>query len=117
MLHALILILICQLLGEMAARALGLPLPGPVLGMVLLLATLVALPQVGVLVRPLAQGILAHLSLLFVPAGVGVVGHVATLGGQTGAILLAVVVSTVLAITVGALTFAAVARLTGSQDD
>lgn len=117
MLHALILILICQLLGELAARALGLPLPGPVLGMVLLLAALVALPRLGVMVRPVAQGILAHLSLLFVPAGVGVVGHIATLGGQTGAILLAVVVSTVLAITVGALTFAAVARLTGSQDD
>ncbi|MFN4130129.1 MAG: CidA/LrgA family protein [Paracoccaceae bacterium] len=117
MLHALIAILTLQLLGEAAARALSLPLPGPVLGMILMLAALVASPRFAALIRPTAQGILSHLSLLFVPAGVGVVGHFATLGNQAAAILLAVVVSTILAITVGALTFAAVARLTGSRDD
>ncbi|NEX45962.1 CidA/LrgA family protein [Pseudotabrizicola algicola] len=117
MLHALIAILTFQLLGETAVRALALPLPGPVLGMMGLLAAMIGSARFAALIRPTAQGILAHLSLLFVPAGAGVVGHLATLGGQTGAILLAVVLSTVLAITVGALTFAAVARLTGSQDD
>jgi holin-like protein len=117
MLHALTAILICQLLGETAARALGLSLPGPVLGMVLMLVALVAFPRFAQTIRPTAQGILAHLSLLFVPAGVGVVGHVTTLGDQTFAILVAVVASTVLAIAAGAVTFAAVARLTGSQDD
>ncbi|MCU0817030.1 MAG: CidA/LrgA family protein [Cypionkella sp.] len=116
MLHALVLILACQLAGETVARATGLGLPGPVLGMVLMLAAMVALPQVAALMRPTAQGILGHLSLLFVPAGVGVVGHVATLGSQTFAILAAVVGSTVLAIAAGALTFAAVARLTGAMD-
>ncbi|MDO8885158.1 CidA/LrgA family protein, partial [Pseudotabrizicola sp.] len=96
---------------------LSLPLPGPVLGMVLMLAALNASPRFAALIRPTAQGILSHLSLLFVPAGVGVVGHFATLGTQTAAILLAVVGSTILAITAGALTFALVARLTGSRDD
>ncbi|MDP2082305.1 MAG: CidA/LrgA family protein [Pseudotabrizicola sp.] len=117
MLHALIAILICQVLGESAARVLSLPLPGPVLGMVLMLAALIASPRFAALIRPTAQGILSHLSLLFVPAGVGVVGHFATLGTQTAAILLAVVGSTILAITAGALTFALVAWLTGSRDD
>lgn len=117
MLHALIAILICQLLGEAGARALALPVPGPVLGMILLLVALVASPRFAALIRPTAQGILGHLSLLFVPAGVGVVGHVATLGSQTAAVMLAVVASTILAITAGALTFAFVARLTGSRDD
>lgn len=117
MLHALIAILACQLLGETAARALGLPLPGPVLGMVLMIGLIAAFPRMLAMIRPTAQGILAHLSLLFVPAGVGVVGHIATLGNQTAAILFAVVASTVLAIAAGALTFAAVARLTGSRDD
>ena len=117
MLHALIAILTLQLVGETAARSLSLPLPGPVLGMVLMLVGLVASPRFAAMVRPTAQGILTHLSLLFVPAGVGVVGHFATLGDQTAAIALAVVGSTVLAISVGALTFALVARLTGAQGD
>ena len=117
MLHAMTAILICQLLGETAARALHLPLPGPVLGMVLMLGLLVAYPPLLQTLRATAQGILMHLSLLFVPAGVGVVGHISTLGDQTAAILLAVVGSTIAAIAAGALTFAAVARLTGSQDD
>lgn len=117
MLHALIAILILQLIGETLSRALGLPVPGPVLGLVLMVGLLIASRRFADLVRPTAQGLLSHLSLLFVPAGVGVVGHFATLGDQTAAILLAVLGSTVLAITVGALVFAAVARLTGSQDD
>ncbi|MEF3048333.1 CidA/LrgA family protein [Pseudotabrizicola sp. L79] len=112
MLHALLLILSCQLAGEALARAAGLPLPGPVLGMIVLLGLMLASARITALVRPVAQGILAHLSLLFVPAGVGVVGHLATLGSQTLAILTAILVSTVLAIGVGALTFVAVARLT-----
>ena len=112
MLHALLLILSCQLAGEALARAAGLPLPGPVLGMIVLLGLMLASARITALVRPVAQGILAHLSLLFVPAGVGVVGHLATLGSQTLAILTAILVSTVLAIGVVALTFAAVARLT-----
>ncbi len=112
MLHALLLILSCQLAGEALARAAGLPLPGPVLGMIVLLGLMLASARITALVRPVAQGILAHLSLLFVPAGVGVVGHLATVGSQTLAILTAILVSTVLAIGVGALTFVAVARLT-----
>lgn len=121
MLHALLAILACQLIGETLARALGASfgagLPGPVLGMVLMLGLMRASARFGALIRPVAQGILAHLSLLFVPAGVGVVGHLATLGNQTAAILLAVVGSTILAIAAGAVTFAFVARITGSADD
>ncbi len=117
MLHALTALLLCQLAGEAAARSLSLPLPGPVLGLMLMLALLAGFPRFAALMRPVAQGILSHLSLLFVPAGVGVVGHLATLGGQTTALVLAVVGSTVLSIAAGAVTFAAVARLTGSRDD
>lgn len=116
MLHALIVILVSQLAGETVTRSLGLPLPGPVLGMLLLLAAFAAFPRLVDTVRGTATGILGHLSLLFVPAGVGVVGHVDQLGAQGGPLLLAVVLSTFLAIAVGALTFVAVARLTGSED-
>lgn len=114
MIPALLALLLCQLVGETAARALGLPLPGPVLGMVLMILGFALVPGLLAMVRPVAQGILGHLTLLFVPAGVGVVGHLDRLGGQGLAILVALVVSTVLAIAAGALTFAAVARRTGS---
>lgn len=121
MLHALLAILACQLIGETLARVLqaglGLGLPGPVLGMILMLGLMRASARFTALIRPVAQGILANLSLLFVPAGVGVVGHLGTLGSQTMAILLAVVGSTILAIAAGAVTFAFVARITGSRDD
>lgn len=117
MINALLALLICQLLGETASRALNLPLPGPVLGMILLVVALSLSPRLVATVRPVAQGILSHMSLLFVPAGVGVVGHFGAFGGQGGAILLAIVGSTIAAIAVGALTFAAVARITGNRDD
>jgi holin-like protein len=121
MLLPLLFLLICQLIGEFLARASQAPLPGPVIGMLLLLAAMIALPRLATTMRPLAQGILGNLSLLFVPAGVGVVGHIATLGNQSFAILLALLVSTVLAIAVGALSFALTARLLGqkvqNQDD
>jgi holin-like protein len=113
MIQALALLLILQLVGETLVRLFALPLPGPVLGLVLLAAGLSLIPRLAGLVRPLAQGLLAHLSLLFVPAGVGVVGHLATFGAEGVAIAVALVVSTILALAVGALVFVAVDRLTG----
>lgn len=117
MIHALLVLLACQLAGEAATRGLGLPFPGPVLGMILLVAALTVVPRLADLMRPLTSGILGHMSLLFVPAGVGVVGHFAALGAQGLGLMLALVVSTIAAIMVGALTFAGVARLTGNRDD
>jgi holin-like protein len=117
MIPALLILLSCQLAGEAAAHVLALPLPGPVLGMLLLVAGMKLSPQLAATVTPVARGILGNLSLLFVPAGVGVVGHLGALGTSGGPILLAVVASTVLAIAVGALTFAAVARLMGQTDE
>lgn len=117
MILALTFLLGFQLAGEVTARSLGLSLPGPVVGMVFMLAALIALPRLAETVRAAAQGLLAHLSLLFVPAGVGIVGHLDSLGAAGGPILLAIVVSTVLAIAVGALTFVGVARLIGNRDD
>lgn len=112
----LLAILLCQLIGETVTRALGWPLPGPVLGMVLMLAGFAVIPGFLDMIRPVAQGILAHLTLLFVPAGVGVVAHLDKLGGQVLPILAALVGSTILAIAAGAWTFALVARLTGGRE-
>ncbi|MHC0051899.1 CidA/LrgA family protein [Actibacterium sp. D379-3] len=110
----LTILLIFQLAGEVTSRALGLPLPGPVVGMAFLLIFLMAAPRVAARLHDTVQGLLSHLSLLFVPAGVGIVGHLNLLERDGGPILLALILSTVAAIAVGALVFTAVARMTGS---
>lgn len=117
MVPALAIVFLFQLLGEVISRAAHLPLPGPVLGMVGLVVAMSLSPRLGALIRPTAQGLLAHLSLLFVPAGVGVVAHLPTLAKYGPALALALVVSTLAAIIVGAVTFTLVARLTRSHPD
>lgn len=117
MIPALSLILACQLAGEILSRALQLPLPGPVLGMLFLLLLMSVSVKVQAVVRPVAQFILQHLSLLFVPAGVGIVAHLGDLREHGVGLAVALVVSTMLAIVVGAAVFVAVAKLTGSRAD
>lgn len=112
-----ITVLLCfQLAGEFISRGLGLLLPGPVLGMVLMLLAFVLFPRLAQEVRETAQGLLSHLSLLFVPAGVGVVGHLDKLGSDGAPILIAIVGSTVLAIVAGVYAFVGVSRLLGQSD-
>lgn len=117
MIPALSLILMFQLVGEILSRALVLPLPGPVLGMIFLLIALSASERVRNVVRPVAQFILAHLSLLFVPAGVGIVAHLRDLQEHGFGLALALVVSTMAAIIAGAAAFVFVAKLIGSRAD
>lgn len=112
-----ITILLCfQLAGEVLSRALGTPVPGPVLGMAMLVGALLVFPRLAETIRSTAQGLLAHLSLLFVPAGVGIVGHLDKLGANAGPIIIAIIGSTVLAIVAGVLTFVGVSRLVGAKD-
>lgn len=89
-----------QLAGEALARLSGWPVPGPVVGLVLLLVALEAgLPQ-GEGLRGVSSGLLSHLSLLFVPAGVGVMLHLPRLAAEWPALLLAVLASTAAAVAV-----------------
>ena len=84
-----------QSIGELLARGLGLPFPGPVVGMLLLLLALrweLVRQPVGLC----ADFLLSHLSLLFVPVGVGVMTHL-SLVSQYGFRMLAVVVLSTLA--------------------
>lgn len=112
MIAALATLLVFQLLGEALVRALGLPVPGPVLGLTLLLPLLAWRPAVLAMVRPTAQTLLQHLSLLFVPAGVGVMLHLQRLGEEALAIGVALVLSTWIGLAVAALTMQALMRLT-----
>jgi holin-like protein len=96
-LQGLALLLLAQSAGELLVRALRLPLPGPVLGLGLVLAALAFAPTrrwVAAPVEAAAELLLAHLSLLFVPLGVGVIAHLGLLGGHAVALALVVLLST-----------------------
>ena len=96
------LLLAYQLVGEVGVRALDLPVPGPVAGMLLLFLTLVALGRVPESLSTSAGGLLSHLSLLFVPAGVGIMVHAERIGAEWLPIALALVLSTLLTMAVTA---------------
>lgn len=115
MAHNIAIILTFQVLGEAVSRLLVPTLPGPVLGLILCLAALLLWPGLGARLQDTTGAILAHLSLLFVPAGVGVVSHWDTLTADGPALLVAIAGSTIVAIVVGAGVFVAVARITGAR--
>ncbi len=126
MIRALALLLACQLTGEIVARALGAPVPGPVIGLALL--------AVGILIHARATGadpskiemtelgrtagaLLGSLGLLFVPAGVGVVQQLPVVGAYGLALAAALVGSTVLTLIVTVYVFLFVKKLTGKGGD
>lgn len=102
MLNYLTLIFCCQLAGEFIIGATGLSIPGPVLGMVFLFCFLLARGSIPNDLNSVADGLLNHLSLLFVPAGVGIMLHFKLLGDDLFAISIALIVSTVLTVIVTA---------------
>lgn len=92
-LHGLAWLLAAQSLGELLVRGAQLPFPGPVAGLLLLLPAL-RWARVREPVAACASFLLAHLSLLFVPVGVGVMTHLPLLGQFGGRMLAVVVLST-----------------------
>jgi holin-like protein len=93
-----------QLVGEALTFGFKLPIPGPVIGMALLLGAIAARRALLDALRPTTTTLLQHLSLLFVPAGVGVMVHGRRLADEGVAIVVALVLSTVLALAATALT-------------
>jgi holin-like protein len=122
MIIGLTVILLCQLLGEVVARGLGWPLPGPVLGMLFLLVFLSLrdsvtkkVPELGKTLDSTGKGLLAHLSLLFIPASVGVVQRLDVLADYGTGLAVALVASTFVTLVVTVVTFVVVSRLSGSS--
>lgn len=103
MLFYLTVILVCQLAGELIAMSAGLPLPGPVIGMAILLTGLLLRGSVPEDLAKVGDALLDNLSLLFVPAGVGVMLHAGLFGRDWLPISIALVASTLATIAVTAL--------------
>jgi holin-like protein len=95
-------LLVFQALGEGLSYALSLPIPGPVIGMVLLLGYLMLRPTEAEKLAPTSMGLLRHLSLLFVPAGVGVMVHARLIAAEWLPISTALLASVVVSIAVTA---------------
>lgn len=117
MIAAFALILGFQLVGEVLSRWLGLPLPGPVLGMVGLLLAFMIWPRLARHMQTVLRPLLMHMSLFFVPAGVGVITHEALIGDHGVAILIVLVTSTLLALAAGGVAFVLVAKWVGQRDE
>lgn len=111
MIGALATLLVLQLLGEVLVRVLGLPLPGPVLGMLLLFAALLLYGRAPEALAATTHAMLRHLSLLFVPAGVGVMVHLEPVYDVWGRLLITVLASTAITIVVTALVLTGMQRL------
>jgi len=115
MLQTLGLLLGCQLIGEIAMRSFGFPIPGPVLGLALLVLLLWAVPTLAVRLRPTTSVMLKHLSFLFVPAGVGVIGNFEVLFDDGLSLLTILTISTVLSMLATVGTFLGVRYLLESR--
>ncbi|MBZ0132435.1 MAG: CidA/LrgA family protein [Rhodocyclaceae bacterium] len=117
MLGALTLLLVFQLIGEVLAQLFALPIPGPVIGMALLFAALALRGGPSPELRDTAQNLLQHLSLLFVPAGVGVMLHFGRIGDEWLPLAASLIGSTLLTIAVTALVLRALSRRAGGQGE
>lgn len=103
MIGSLAALLLFQLAGEILVRLAGVPMPGPVLGMILLLLALLARGGAPEVFTETTRTLLGYLALLFVPAGVGIVGHLELVADEWMAVAVTLIASTAAALVVTAL--------------
>ncbi len=115
LLNGFALLLVFQLAGEIIRLAGDLSIPGPVIGMLLLFLTLLLHGRTPAAVGEASSALLGHLSLLFVPAGVGLMLHFELIGAQWLPLLAALVVSTLLSLVAAGWTMRLVSRLLGDR--
>jgi holin-like protein len=104
MLGAFVWLLGCQLVGEVTVQSLGLPVPGPVVGMMLLFGALVLRGGAPDGLRATGHALLRSLMLLLVPATTGVMLHVDRVGAEWLPIALAGIGGAAVTLVVTALT-------------
>jgi holin-like protein len=103
MIDGLVQIFLWQGIGELVSRFLLPSMPGPVIGLILLVAFLSIKGEVNPSLSIVADAFRQHLALLFVPASVGVILFLPELKTHALAISVALIVSVILAIAVTAL--------------
>lgn len=103
MFYTLAVLLLFQCVGELIALALTLSIPGSVIGMVLLFFALLVSPRLMEKVEESSHHILKHMSLFFIPAGVGIMVSAAGVMQHWLAVVIAIIASTLLTLAITAL--------------
>ena len=122
MLTAIFTILVLQLIGEVLQKYFDLAIPGPVIGLMLMLLTLMTMNSKKLnMLAPLrtkiintSEKLLRYLSLLFVPIGVGVVMHLQLLEMQLLRLLVVIILGTMSTMIFTSLIFS---RISGKKFD
>ncbi|MPT46820.1 MAG: CidA/LrgA family protein [Sphingobium sp.] len=117
MIGAIALLFTCQLLGEIIHRLAGLPLPGSVIGMVLLICWLGLVRKERPTLEAVTGWLTAHLSIMFVPSAVGLIEEGPVLSQYGIGLAVATIISTLLTMVVGALVFRWALRWVKQDDD
>ncbi len=103
MLYGLFIIFLFYAIGNLASQLIDGIIPGNVIGMVLLFVALMLKWVDAAKLRSVAVGITSHMSLFFVPVGVGLMISMQYIGQYLAAILVSSIVSTLLILIVVAL--------------
>lgn len=112
-LGSITVLLACQLAGETIAKLFSLPVPGPVIGMAILFVGLLIRRGLPAELDKSAAFLLSHMSLLFIPAGTGVVVHAKLIAAEWLPISTALLLGTAITIAVTGLTMGALLKLRG----
>lgn len=107
----------CQIAGNLISHYLHLPIPGTVIGLLIMLAALALLRRVPSALRAVADFLLKHLNLFYIPAAIGIMAHVALVRQDFLPILAALFGSTFLSLIIGVLVFQWVQRKTATDGD
>lgn len=113
---AFLALIVCNEAGGFIARQTGVPVPGTVIGILIMLVALLALRRVPETLRSASVFLLTHLNLFYVPAGVGVMGYLVLIAHDLWPIVITMFVSTFLATIAAALAFQWVARVVDKGD-
>ncbi len=111
MILALTILLFFQLVGEGVVHYFHLFIPGPVMGMVFFFLALLFVPSLKGKTENLGAFITNHLSLFFIPAGVGVIEYFDLFGQYGPAIVITIILSTTITIVATALIFNTLLKL------
>jgi len=114
--NGLTILLFYQLTGEISVRWLGLPVPGPVLGMIMLFITLLIKGSISKSLEGASTTLLSHLSLLFIPAGVGMMVHVERIANEWLSISIALLLSTAITLIFSALVMLFMSKLMNGKE-